>query len=59
MVGRLKRMGASDLHLKVGAPPVVRVNGELRHIEGYESLRSEDVMGLLYQMIQEPIRRRS
>jgi twitching motility protein PilT len=56
MVGQLKRMGASDLHLKVGAPPVARVNGELGHLDGYEPLGSEDVLGLLYQMIQDPVR---
>src|SRR4051794_12063250 len=56
LIARLKRMGASDLHLKVGAPPVVRVNGELGHLEGHEALRPDDVVGLLYQMIQEPVR---
>jgi twitching motility protein PilT len=56
MVRHLKRMGASDLHLKVDAPPVVRVNGELGQLDGYESLGADDVLGLLYQMIQDPVR---
>jgi twitching motility protein PilT len=56
LLTRLTRMGASDLHLKVGAPPVVRVHGDLGHLEGFEPLRPEDVLGLLYQMLQEPIR---
>ena len=33
---------ASDIHLKVGSAPVVRVEGELRRIEGFESLRPDD-----------------
>lgn len=34
-------LGASDLHLKVGSPPVVRVDGELRRLEG-EFLKPAD-----------------
>jgi twitching motility protein PilT len=32
----------SDLHLKVGVPPVIRQHGELVYLEGYEQLRPED-----------------
>src|SRR6185503_11858342 len=56
LVAVLKRMGASDLHLKVNAPPIVRVNGELRPLEGYVPLTAEDVLGLLYQLLQDPVR---
>ena len=35
--------GASDLHLTVGLPPVIRVNGELRNIKA-EKLNSEDTL---------------
>lgn len=34
--------GASDLHLKVGSGPVVRVDGDLRHLEGFEKLTPGD-----------------
>lgn len=33
---------ASDVHLKVGSAPVARVDGELRRVDGLESLRPED-----------------
>ena len=33
--------GASDLHLKAGKPPKMRVNGELRPVEGAPSLSGE------------------
>jgi twitching motility protein PilT len=56
LVRRLVRLGGSDLHLKVGAPPIVRVHGELGHLEGCDALEPDDVLGLLYQMIQEPVR---
>jgi twitching motility protein PilT len=32
----------SDLHIKVPAPPIVRVHGELRPIEGHAELTPED-----------------
>jgi twitching motility protein PilT len=56
LVARLRRMGASDLHLKVGSPPIVRVHGELGHLEGCDRLERDDVVGLLYQMVDEPVR---
>lgn len=34
--------GASDLHLKVGSSPVVRVEGELKRLEGFEKLTPGD-----------------
>jgi twitching motility protein PilT len=38
----LVERGGSDLHVKVGVPPTIRVNGELSHLEGFEPLRPED-----------------
>ena len=34
--------GGSDLHLKVPARPIVRINGVLTQVPGYEVLRGED-----------------
>lgn len=34
--------GASDVHLKVGSSPIVRIDGELRRLDGLESLRPKD-----------------
>src|SRR5688572_7075702 len=39
LLHRAVSAGASDLHLKVGSPPVVRVAGELRRLHGVPSLR--------------------
>src|SRR6187551_268302 len=38
----LVERGGSDLHIKVGVPPTVRLHGELAHLEGYEPLSAED-----------------
>ena len=39
-------MGASDVHISVGLPPKVRVDGELIDIPDYPILRSEDTEAL-------------
>jgi twitching motility protein PilT len=39
---QLVEAGGSDLHLKAGGPPQIRVNGSLRPIEGAPPLSAED-----------------
>lgn len=45
--------GGSDLHLSVKAPPMIRVNGELEAIPGYEALTSLQVQEAVYAMLTE------
>jgi twitching motility protein PilT len=40
-------MGASDVHLKLGQPPVVRRNGDLVKVEGIDPLGSADLLSVL------------
>src|SRR6478672_934533 len=56
LIERVIRLGASDLHLKINAPPIVRMRGELQTIDELPDLTREDVLGLLYQMLQDPVR---
>ena len=44
-------LGASDLHLTVGSPPVARVRGHLQPLEGYDSLGPEDTQQLVYRIL--------
>ncbi len=44
----------SDLHVKVPAPPMLRVHGELSPIAGAEALRPEDTERALHQIVQDP-----
>ena len=37
----------SDLHIKVASPPIARIDGELRPMEGIGSLEPEDTEGAL------------
>ena len=42
------KLKASDLHLQVGLPPILRIDGELRQIAGVPSLNEEIVEALVY-----------
>src|SRR5438876_504510 len=44
--------GASDLHLRVGVPPVIRLHGVLRRVEG-PPLRQEDTEELMLSVTSE------
>ncbi|MBL8024091.1 MAG: type IV pilus twitching motility protein PilT [Elusimicrobia bacterium] len=43
--------GASDLHLKVGRAPMLRLNGELIPVEGQNPLEIDDVMSFVFALI--------
>jgi Tfp pilus assembly pilus retraction ATPase PilT len=55
LVSKLVQIEGSDLHLKAGAPPVVRVHGELEYLEGYEVLRPVDTDDILKEIIPEKL----
>lgn len=46
LLRRVVEMGASDLHLKVGSSPVVRIDGELTRVDGYEPFKPADTEAL-------------
>ncbi len=45
LLRRVVEAGASDLHLKVGSPPVIRSDGELRRMDGVDPLKPADTEG--------------
>src|SRR5438034_34728 len=47
---QLVQLGASDLHLKVGRPPTVRLNGDLHPLE-FPALKPEDLKSLAEQLM--------
>lgn len=53
LASKLVQREGSDLHLKVGAPPAVRVHGLLEYLEGYEVLRPVDTEGLTRGIMSE------
>ncbi|MGH2839976.1 MAG: type IV pilus twitching motility protein PilT [Solirubrobacteraceae bacterium] len=50
----LVQLGGSDLHLKVQVPPLTRVDGELRPIEGAGPLTAEDTEAAVRTMLHDP-----
>jgi twitching motility protein PilT len=43
--------GGSDLHIKAGEPPVIRVHGDLVRLEQYPRLTPEDTKELMYSIL--------
>jgi twitching motility protein PilT len=43
--------GSSDLHLTAGSPPLMRVNGEIRAIPGYQSLGPGPLRTLIFDIL--------
>jgi len=45
--------GASDLHIVVGAPPTIRLHGNLEPLPGYPRLKPEDTQEIIYSVMNE------
>ncbi|MCB9893593.1 MAG: type IV pilus twitching motility protein PilT [Planctomycetes bacterium] len=48
-----RRAEVSDLHLTVGVPPVLRIDGQLRAIEGFKPLMPADTRSLAMELLDE------
>ena len=55
LASKLVQKEGSDLHLKVGTPPAVRVHGLLEYLEGYEVLQPVDTEGLARGIMSEKL----
>ena len=53
LLEQMVKMGASDLHLTVGSPPVVRVDGKLQRIPQHDVLTGEQIKKLAYSMLND------
>jgi twitching motility protein PilT len=51
LLERLVQVGASDLHLTVGAMPAARVRGHLRPLDEFDTLDPESIRLLLYRIL--------
>lgn len=43
---------ASDLHLLVGIPPTVRIDGILRYVSNYAALTNEDIEHMIFSLLK-------
>jgi len=53
LLKRANEMGASDLHVKVGSPPIVRINGVLSPLQGENKLTSQDTISIVFSIMTE------
>src|SRR5256885_1800980 len=51
-------LGGSDLHLTAGAPPVIRVHGDLVQLEEYPVLTPRSLQGMIYAILPQKLRER-
>lgn len=58
LLDEVVRVGGSDLHLTVGSPPVVRVQGELRRMPGLAPLNGSEVRRLVLGLFTDRQRER-
>ncbi|MFT4035022.1 MAG: type IV pilus twitching motility protein PilT [Patulibacter sp.] len=52
------RLRASDLHLAAGVPPMARVRGKLRALDGYAPMSPSDTRELIYSILNNDQRQR-
>ena len=45
--------GASDIHLVIGKPPLMRLNGEIAEIPGFQKIGAEESKRLIYSILYE------
>ena len=53
MLRKLVSSGSSDLHLRVGEPPIIRKSGEMKRLEGYQPLTVEEMESLVFSIMPE------
>lgn len=51
LIEMLVAQGASDMHLSVGMPPIIRVAGTLTSVLSEPALSNDDISGLLFEML--------
>ncbi len=51
-------LGASDIHLGAGSPPLVRVRGEILPLKEYEALSPDDVKAMVYGILYDEQKQR-
>ena len=58
LLDALLEHGASDLHLTAGAPPTIRLNGDLMKLEDYPLLTPRGLQGMIYAILPQRMRER-
>jgi twitching motility protein PilT len=51
LLTKMIERGASDMHIAVGAPPVLRINGALEAVDGLDNLSPDETQELIYSVM--------
>jgi twitching motility protein PilT len=51
LLEQMVALKASDLHITVGTPPAIRVNGDVQRLDQYSALDAEQTQQLLYRVL--------
>ncbi|HEY6079509.1 MAG TPA: type IV pilus twitching motility protein PilT [Polyangiaceae bacterium] len=51
LLNRLLELKGSDLHISTGSPPMMRVDGEMQLVAGYDTLSGEQVQRMLWPIV--------
>ncbi len=51
LLKKVLEQDGSDLHLTAGSPPVIRVHGELRPVEGIDALSGSQIREMIYAVL--------
>jgi len=58
MLRGLVERGGSDLHLTAGLPPMIRLDGDLQALEGFEVLIPSKIRDIVYEILSQKVRER-
>ncbi len=58
IIKRAMELNASDIHITLGVPPCVRVDGQIRRLTEFPRLRPEDTQKLAYSIMSEKNRQK-
>jgi twitching motility protein PilT len=51
LLARLVDVKGSDLHISTNSVPIMRIDGEMKHVPGYDVFKAEDVQRLLMPIV--------
>jgi twitching motility protein PilT len=58
LLNHVLEMEASDLHLTAGAAPTIRVHGDLKPVDGYNTMEPEELRRMVYAVLTQAQRER-
>lgn len=55
LLTNMKKLEASDLHIKSGSPPIYRIHGNLRSVKDHPPVKKEEVVAIVNKILPEKL----